>query len=106
MVSPAIHRIKEVEKECQQKLNQAQLEAEAMVQDALKRKKELVAKAREDTRKAMEELATRAEEDARRESKKIAGKEREEIEKLKEKVRPRLQKALSLILREIGIQLK
>jgi len=106
MVSPAIDKIKEVEKDCQQKIDQAHLEAEAVVQGALKKKRELIAEAREKTRKAMEELATRAEENARTETKKIAVKEREEIDELKEKVKPRLHRALSRILREIGIQLK
>ena len=106
MVTPAIEKIKKVEKDCRQRVNQAHLEAEAIVQDALKRKVELIAQAREETHKAMEELATRAEENARRESKKIAGKEIEEIEKLKGKVKPRFHKALKRILREIGIQLK
>ena len=106
MVTPAIEKIREVERDCREKVNQAHLQAEATVQDALKRKKELITKARGETQKAMEELDRRAEEDARRESKKIAEKEREEIEKLKEKVRPRFHRALGRILNEIGIQLK
>ena len=106
MVTPAIEKIREVEKNCQQKIKQAHLQAEAVVQDALKRKKELIAQARKETQKAMKELATRAEEDARRQSKKIVEKEREEIDKLKEKVKPRFHRSLSRILREIGIQLK
>lgn len=106
MVTPAIEKIREVERDCQEKVKQAHLQAEAIVQDSLKRKKELIARAREETQKAMEELATRAEEDARRESKKNAEREREEIEKLKEKVKPRFHKALSRVVHEIGIQLK
>ncbi len=106
MVRPAIEKIKEVEKDCQQKINQARLEAEAIVQGALKKKKELIAEAREKTSRAMEELATRAEENARMESKKINAREKEEIEELKEKLKPVLHRALSRILGEIGIQLK
>ena len=106
MVTPAIEKIREVERNCQQKVKQAHLQAEAVVQDALKRRKELIAQAREETQKAMKELATRAEEDARSQSKKIVEKEREEIDKLKEKVKPRLHRAVSRILQKIGIQLK
>jgi len=106
MVSPAIDKIKEVERDCQQKVDQAHHDAEAIVQGALKKKKELIAQVREKTSKAMEELATRAEENARIESKKIKDRERKEIEELKEKVKPVLNRALSRILREIGIQLK
>jgi len=106
MVTPAIEKIRKVESDCQEKVKQAHFQAEAIVQDALKRKKELIARAREKTQKAMEELATRAEEDARRESKKIAEREREEIEKLKEKVKPRFHKALSRVVQEMGIPLK
>lgn len=106
MVTPAIKKIKEVEKDCQKKLNEAHLRAEVMIQGALKRKIELIAQARKDTQKRMEELAMRAEEDARRESKKISDKEREEINKLTEKVKPRFHKSLSRILQEMGIQLK
>ncbi len=106
MVTPAINKIKEVEKDCQKKLNEAHLQAEAMIQAALKRKIELIAQARKETQKRMEELAMSAEEDARRESKKISDKEREEINKLREKVKPRFHKSLSRILQEMGIQLK
>ncbi len=106
MVTPAIEKIREVERDCQEKVKQAHLQGETIVQDALKRKKELIAGAREETQKAMEELATRAEEDAQRESKKIAGREREEIEKLKEKVKPRFPRALGRVVQEMGIQLK
>lgn len=106
MVTPAIEKIRELEKDCREKVNQAHLQAEAIVQDALKRKRELIAQARGETQKAMEELDRRAEEDARRESNEILEKEREEIEKLKEKVKPRFHRALGRILNEIGIQLK
>jgi vacuolar-type H+-ATPase subunit H len=106
MVTPAIKKIKEVEKDCQQKLRQAHLQAEAIIQDTLKRKIELIAQARKETQKTMEELARRAEEDAQRESKKIADREREEINKLKEKVKPLFHKSLNRIFREMGIQLK
>ena len=106
MVTPSIKKIREVEKDCQKKLEQAHLQAEAIIQDALNRKIELIVQARKETQKTMEELARQAEEDARRESKKIADKEREEIKKLKEKVKPRFHKSLSRILREMGIQLK
>ena len=106
MVTPAIKKIKEVEKNCQKKLEQARLQTEAIIQDALKRKIELIAQARKETQKTMEELARRAEEDARGESKKIADKEKEKIKKLKEKVKPRFHKALSRVLKEMGIQLK
>ncbi len=106
MVTPAIKKIREMEKDCQKKVEQAHLQAEAIIQDALKRKIELIAQARKETQKTMEELATRAEEDARRESKKIADKEREEIKKLKEEVKPRFHKSLSRILQKMGIQLK
>ena len=106
MVTPAIKKIKEVEKDCQKKLNEAHLQAEAMIQGALKRKIELIAQARKETQKRMEELAMRAEEDARRESKKISDNEREEINKLRESVKPRFHKSLSRILQEMGIQLK
>jgi len=106
MVTPAIKKIKEVEKDCQKKLNEAHLQAEAMIQAALKRKIELIAQARKETQKRMEELAMRAEDDARRESKKIADKEREEINKLRESVNPLFHKSLSRILQEMGIQLK
>ena len=95
-----------MEKDCQKKLNEAHLQAEAMIQGALKRKIELIAQARKETQKRMEELAMRAEEDARRESKKISDKEREEINKLRESVKPRFHKSLSRILQEMGIQLK
>jgi len=106
MVTPAIKKIKEVEKDCQKKLNEAHLRAETMIQDALQRKIELIAQARKETQKRMEELAKRSEEDARRESKKISDKEREEINKLRESVKPRFHKSLSRILKEMGIQLK
>ena len=106
MVTQAIKKIKEVEKNCQKKLEQARLQTEAIIQDALNRKIELIVQARKETQKTMEELARQAEEDARRESKKIADKEKEEIKKLKEKVKPRFHKSLSRILREMGIQLK
>ncbi|MFB0527125.1 MAG: hypothetical protein ACETVO_06625 [bacterium] len=106
MVTPAIKKIREVEKDCQEKLRQARLRAETIIQDALKRKIELIAQARKETQKRMEQMAMRAEEDARRESKKIADREKEEIEKLKEKVKPRFPRSLSLILKEMGIQLK
>lgn len=106
MVTPAIEKIREVERECREKINQARLQAEAIVQDALKRKKELITKAREETQKAMEELAKRAEGDALRESNEILEKERKEIEKLKEKVKPRFHKAVDRILNELGVQLK
>lgn len=106
MVTPAIKKIKQVEKDCQKKLSEAHLQAEAIIQDALKRKIELMAQARKDTQKRMEELARQAEEDARRESKKIVDREKEEIRKLEEKMRPRFHKSLSRILQEIGIQLK
>ena len=106
MVTPTIKKIKEVEKNCQKKLEQARLQTEAIIQDALKRKIELITQARKETQKTMEELARQAEEDARRESKKIADKEREEIKKLKEKVNPRFHKSLSRVLKEMGIQLK
>lgn len=106
MVTPAIKKIKEVEKDCQKKLNEAHLRAEAMVQAALQRKTELIAQARKETQKRMEELAKRAEEDARRESKKISDKEKEEINKLRESVKPRFRKSLGRILQEMGIQLK
>ena len=106
MVTPAIKKIREMEKDCQKKVEQAHLQAEAIIQDALKRKIELIAQARKETQKTMEELAMRAEEDARRESKKIADKEREEIKKLKEEVKPRFHKSLSRILQKMGIQLK
>lgn len=106
MVTPSIKKIREVEKDCQEKLEQAHLQVEAIIQDALKRKIELIAQARKETQETMEELARRAEEDARRESKKIADKEKEEIKKLKEKVKPRFHKSLSRVLKELGIQLK
>lgn len=106
MVTPAIEKIKEVEKSCQKKIEQAHLQAEAMIQDALKRKIELIAQARKETQKKMEKLAMRAEEDAQRESKKISDREREEIKKLREKVKPRFHKSLSRILQKTGIQLK
>lgn len=106
MVTPSIKKIREVEKDCQKKLEQAHLQAEAIIQDALNRKIELIAQARKETQKTMEELARQAEEDARGESKKIADKEKEKIKKLKEKVKPRFHKSLSRILREMGIQLK
>ena len=106
MVTPAIKKIREVEKDCQKKLEQAHFQAEAIIQDALNRKIELIAQARKETQETMEELARRAEEDARRESKKIADKEKEKIKKLKEKVKPRFHKSLSRILKEMGIQLK
>ena len=106
MVTPAIKKIKEVEKDCQKELNEAHLRAEAMIQGALQRKTELIAQARKETQKRMEELAMRAEEDARKESKKISDKEREEINKLRESVKPRFHKSLSRILQEMGIQLK
>ena len=76
MVTPAIKKIKEVEKDCQKKIEQAHLQAEAIIQDALNRKIELIVQARKETQKTMEELAMQAEEDARRESKKIADIER------------------------------
>lgn len=106
MVTPAIKKIKEVEKDCQKKLEQAHLQAEAIIQDALNRKIELITQARKETQKTMEKLAMQAEEDARGESKKIADKEKEKIKKLKEKVKPRFHKSLSRILKEMGIQLK
>jgi len=106
MVTPAIEKIREVERDCSEKIKQAQLQAEAIVQDALKKKKEMVFQAREKTQKAMAELANRAEEDALKESQEIAAREREEIEKLREKVRPRLPKALSRVLQQMGIGLK
>lgn len=106
MVTPAIKKIKEVEKNCQKKLEQARLQTEAIIQDALNRKIELIVQARKGTQKTMEELARQAEEDARRESKKIADREKEKIKKLKEKVKPRFHKSLSRILKEMGIQLK
>ncbi|NIM02641.1 hypothetical protein GTN66_00585 [bacterium] len=106
MVNLAIKRIKQVEKDCQKKLSDAHLQAEAIIQNALKRKIELIAQARKETEKRMEELARRAEEDARRESKKIVDREKEEIRNLEEKMKPRVHKSLSRILKEIGIQLK
>ena len=106
MVTPAIKKIKEVEKDCQKKIEQAHLQAEAIIQDALNRKIELIVQARKETQKTMEELARRAEEDARIESKKIADKEKEKIKKLKEKVKPHFHKSLSRALKEMGIQLK
>jgi len=106
MVTPSIEKIREVEKDCREKVNKAHLQAETIVENALKTKRELIAQAREETQKAMQELATRAEEDAQRESKKIAEKEREEIEKLREKVKGRFHRGVSRILHEIGIQLK
>jgi vacuolar-type H+-ATPase subunit H len=106
MVTPSIKKIREVEKDCQKKLEQAHLQAEAIIQDALNRKIELIVQARKETQKTMEELARQAEEDARGESKKIADKEKEKIKKLKKKVKPRFHKSLSRILREMGIQLK
>ncbi|MQY53081.1 MAG: hypothetical protein GH154_01595 [Firmicutes bacterium] len=106
MVTPAIKKIREVEKDCQKKLEQARLQTEAIIQDALNRKIELITQARKETQETMEELARQAEEDARRESKKIADKEKEEIKKLKKKVKPLFHKSLSRILREMRIQLK
>jgi len=106
MVTPAIEKIREVERDCSEKIKQAQLQAEAIVQDALKKKKEMVFQAREETQKAMAELANRAGEDARKESQEIAEREREEIEKLRQKVGPRLPKALSRVLQQMGIRLK
>jgi len=81
MVTPAIKKIKEVEKDCQKKLEQARLQTETIIQDALKRKIELITQARKETQKTMEKLAMQVEEDARRESKKIADKEKEKIKK-------------------------
>ncbi len=106
MVTLAIKKIREVEKDCQKKLEQAHLQTEAIIQDALNRKIELIVQARKETQKTMEELARQAEEDARKESKKIADKEKEKIKKLKEKMKPRFHKSLSRILKEMGIQLK
>ncbi len=106
MVTPAIKKIKEVEKDCQKKLNEAHLRSEAMVQAAFQRKTELIARARKETQNRMEELAKRAQEDARRESKKISDREKEEINKLRESVKSRFPKSLRRIFQEMGIKAK